>query len=189
MSKKIWTSIIIVVLVIAAIGFVFWRHHEHEIAISNQTLLQRRVKKVGIPSSSAPKTSNINTPEPAKTPNGNGDLQQGESVDTNGQAIATTPKSEWVTSDSGNITLEQPIANSTLSSGAKVIGTAKSPTVDYRLSDNSIGILTQGTLSVKNGKFSGVLYFTPKATSGQLDIFTTDDRGIELNEIQIGVKF
>lgn len=189
MSKKIWFSIGTIVLVVAIVGFFIWRQHEHDVKINNQTLLQRHVKKVDIPSTSVSKSSTSNTPEPAKTASGSGNLQQGESANTNGQAIANTPKNEWVTSDSGNITLEQPIAGTNLSNGAVVIGTAKLATIDYRLSDNSVGVLTQGTFNVNGGKFSGILHFTPKSSSGQLDIFTTDSRGIELNEIQIGVKF
>jgi hypothetical protein len=190
MTKKPMLIIFLIILVIVAIlGVGVWRHYEKDNS-SNNTSTRKEVKQVGIAKSLSNNNSGTqNTAVPAKTPNGTG-LQQSESTDTNGTTPATTSQNDWVTSVSGNITLEEPIADTTITSGTQVAGSAKSATtVDYRLSDNSIGVLTQGSLSVANGKFSGILYFTPKSNKGQLDVFTTNSMGVELDEIQIGVNF
>ena len=188
-KKPIFIVFSIILAVLVTIGFVVWHHYEKNNTIGNDSN-KKIVKQVGI-SKSAPNNNSPsgNTPEPAKNPSGTG-LQQSKSSDTNGTSTSNTSRNEWVTSVSGNITLEQPVVGTTISSGTEIVGTAKTTTtIDYRLSDNSVGVLTQGSLNVVNGKFSGVLYFTPKSNKGQLDVFTTNNRGVEFNEIQVGVNF
>ena len=185
MVKKIFISLLIIFI----LGLAFYLFHPRlNHVATNNLAVQKQVKKVDIPKNSTTIQPTTNTQSPTKNPNGTG-LMHSQSIDTNGQGVSNTPKNQWVTSVSGNITLQQPVAGSTVYSGLKVIGTAKVKSVDYRLSDNSIGVLTTGTLNVVNGKFSGILYFTPKSNAGQLDIFNTNSRGIEINEIDIGVEF
>lgn len=113
----------------------------------------------------------------------------GGATDTSGTAAANTNRSQWVVSASGVVTVKQPTANSRFQSGDTVSGSAKIDQVNYRLSDNSVGVVAEGTLSVVNGDFSGTLHFTPRGTGGRLDVFSTDSRGVEYNEVQINVSF
>lgn len=108
---------------------------------------------------------------------------------TNGQASTTTSPSQWVTSKSGVITVKQPTANATLTSGSQLVGTAQANQIHFRLIDNQTGVIAQGVLNVVNGKFSGNLNFTNQSSTGQLDVFTTTPQLVEENEIQIGVNF
>lgn len=117
----------------------------------------------------------------------------GTSVDKGGQTTATTidtPSSQWSTSKSGLITVKQPAVNSTLKSGDTLRGSSQTSSVNYTLADNVSGLVSQGTLSVVNGDFSGILSFTHRGTSGQLSVFTFDpSTGAETNVINIPVNF
>ncbi len=188
-KKPILIIISIFLLVLLVLGYVTW-HENDKKASTNSVSTRNVIKQVGIVKTPSSNSSNSeNTPEPDKSPNGTS-LQHSESSDTNGKAAANTPQNEWTTSVSGNITLEQPTAGTTITNGTEIVGSTKAATtVNYRLSDNSTGVLTLGTLNVVNGKFSGILYFTPKSNKGQLDVFTSNDRGVELDEIQIGINF
>ncbi|HVX58689.1 MAG TPA: hypothetical protein VG964_03045 [Candidatus Saccharimonadales bacterium] len=116
-------------------------------------------------------------------------LPQGGATDTHGQAAPSTPASNWTTSSSGLLTLQSPAANSTLKSGDLLAGTAKVDQIEYRLVDDQVGVLAQGSLSVVSGKFSGKINFSPKASTGQLDVFSYNASGAETNEVQVPVKF
>lgn len=147
------------------------------------------IKKAGTPVP-AP-TSNVSgsTSPSSKTPSANNTPTAGGSVDTGGTAPTATTQSQWIVSQSGNITLKQPIANSTLQDGAVISGSANVSQVSFRLVDNQIGVIDQGVLNVTNGNFSGILHFKSQATSGQLDVFSTEANAKEINEIQVTVTF
>lgn len=114
----------------------------------------------------------------------------GGGKDTNGSVSASTSPGQWVVSQSGNITVKQPVANAALQSGAVLSGSAKVGTVNFRLIDSKVGVISEGTLNVVNGNFSGVLSFTSQSSTGRLDVFSTDTPGgPELNEVQISVGF
>jgi hypothetical protein len=130
-----------------------------------------------------------NTPAPTKQPTSNTGNTIGGATAVNGQTSTPTNASQWIVAKSGNITVEQPLANATLHSGSILSGTAKVSVVNFRLIDNSTGVIAEGTLNVVNGNFSGALNFTPHSSSGRLDVFSTDATGVELNEIQITVGF
>jgi hypothetical protein len=61
--------------------------------------------------------------------------------------------------------------------------------VQYTLIDNNVGVISQGTIPVVNGNFSATIDFSPTATAGRLDVFTTDANGKEINEVQLQVNF
>ena len=114
----------------------------------------------------------------------------GGATDNNGADTSTaTPSSSWTTSQSGVITVKSPVTNQAIASGAKLIGTAKTPQVKYRLTDDKVGVISQGTVSVVNGNFSATINFTTQGKSGRLDVFTTDENDKELNEVQLPVSF
>jgi hypothetical protein len=113
---------------------------------------------------------------------------QGGAIDNQGAGTAQTPSSQWTSSESGAITLYSPTASSTLRSGGIISGTAKVGTVQYRLVDDQVGVLAQGSLSVVNGKFSGTLQFTPHSSSGKLSVFSFNGSGAEINRIEISLK-
>ena len=137
----------------------------------------------------APKQSDSTQTDPEKTPTSNVSRAQGGAVDTGGSALPTSNSSQWVISQSGYITVKSPTANAKLTDGSVISGSAKVGEIHYRLIDNVVGVVAQGTLSVVNGNFSGILHFQPKGTGGRLDVFSTDSGGVEYNEVQINVSF
>lgn len=121
--------------------------------------------------------------------NGSGSVNQGTSKDQNGNIPSTPNPTTWQQSASGLITLKQPSANSTLQSGFELSGSASVSKVQYRLIDNEVGVISQGFISIVNGSFGATISFQPHASSGRLDVFSTNDSGAETNEVQIPVKF
>ncbi len=128
-----------------------------------------------------------------KTPSTTPALSSESDKDENGQAVSGVPSnpSEWSTSSSGEVTVKLPTANETMQSGATVTGVASSgiTQVQYRLTDNVVGVISEGTINVVNGTFTAEVNFQTSGTTGRLDVFTTDSTGKELNEVQIPVNF
>lgn len=115
---------------------------------------------------------------------------QGGAVDNHGQSSSTpTDQSTWKTSDSGVITLKQPISGSTLKSGTELSGVATLDKIQYRLVDNAVGVIAQGALTVVSGGFSGTLQFQARSKTGSLAVFSFDDQGREVNRVEIPVAF
>lgn len=131
----------------------------------------------------------VSVPAVKNNSGGSSSVAQGGATDNKGSGATSTSPSDWASSSSGKITLQQPTAGSTLRSGDTLSGTAKVDTVQYRLVDDSVGVLAQGSLSVVNGKFSGVLNFTPHSSSGKLDIFSYSNGpySSEVNNIEVSL--
>lgn len=129
--------------------------------------------------------------QPNKILSSNSSVQNSGATDNHGASSSITDPQQWVVSKSGNITVKQPTANATVKTSSVVSGSAKVSEVQYRLIDDSKGVLATGPISVVNGNFSATLNFTHSASSGRLDIFSYDpnNAGVEINEIQIAVKF
>jgi cytoskeletal protein RodZ len=179
-AKKWIVLLVVAVLLIG--GGVYWRLRIYKPA-------SEVITTAGNLSQGATPNVSVNSPSQKKQPTSNTGRTIGGGIDTKGQTGTTTNPSQWITSKSGTITVEQPIANATVHSGSYLVGTAKVGTVSFRLSDDSVGEIAEGTLQVVNGKFSGKLGFTPHASAGELDVFSTNSRGVEFNEIQIAVRF
>ena len=171
-----------VLLLLVILGGAYWWYYLR----TPSTLV---VTKSGNFTGNSQPTSSATNPAPQKQPTSNTGHSIGSATDTNGQATTSTNPSQWVTSTSGNITVEQPVANASVRSGDTLSGTAKVSTVSFRLVDNSVGVVAEGNLNVVNGKFSGKLDFTAHSSGGQLDVFSTGPNGVEVNEIQIAVNF
>ncbi|MEI7674498.1 MAG: hypothetical protein WCI60_02075 [bacterium] len=110
-------------------------------------------------------------------------------TDTNGNQTTTTDKSLWTVSKTGEITVYTPTKDQILSNGATLSGASSLPVIYYRIIDNISGMITQGQLSVVNGKFSGTVNFATKATEGRLDIYGADDSGKEFSNVEVAIRF
>ncbi len=118
-------------------------------------------------------------------------FNQGTATDNNGQTTApvTTTPSQWQQSTTGVITVQQPLVNSTVAPGFTLSGTASVSTIQYRLIDDKVGVISQAIINVVNGKFSANINFKSYGSTGRLDVFNTDPNGKEINEVQINVSF
>lgn len=180
-AHRVLSALLLVVLVIAALELTNVTHFFHQRPQTTQVVV------AGTPIQAPKNTSKATPGKPIS--NTSGSRNSGGATDTHGSVTPQTASNQWVTSASGYITVKQPTANSKLQSGDTISGTAKVDKIHYRLKDNKVGQVAEGTLSVVDGKFSGTLHFTPQGTGGRLDIFSTDTQGVEYNEIQINVVF
>lgn len=183
---------ILILLLLVAIGLVLAiLQLTNVIHVFNNPAAKINVIKTAGTTTPSPKSdvSSSIPPSGTSSSNGSNNLSQGAFKDTTGTAATTTSPSQWIVSQSGNITVKQPIVNSTLQSGAVISGSANVSQVNFRLIDNQVGVIDQGMLNVSSGNFSGILYFQSHAASGRLDIFSTEPNGAEINEIQISVNF
>lgn len=73
--------------------------------------------------------------------------------------------------------------------GGDVYGVATVDKVQYRLIDNTAGVISQGFINVVNGNFSAAITFKPYASTGRLDVYSLDANGREVNEVQVPVNF
>jgi hypothetical protein len=178
MSKrsKIVITCVAVILVVTAVGLYLWSKH-HGSRYNAQT------------------TSNSPTAQPdysggnERNPNNGGSSSQGGAIDTGGKDVPQT--GIGVSSKSGLVTLVEPDKDSQIKNGQVVGGTVVGDIakVEYRLIDNEVGVLAQGTLNVVNKSFSGKLQFTSRSSAGRLDIYTYDASGSEVNNIELPVTF
>lgn len=183
---RVLIVLVVAALVIAGLELTNTTHLFHK---SPSKVVVTVGKPVVPPKKSSSSSSTASQPAPPKSPTGNNLVQSGGAIDNKGSCTPTARSSQWVTSQSRLITVKSPVANTTLKDGDQVIGSAGVNLVDYRLIDNTVGVLAQGTLSVVNGNFCGTLHFQPKGTGGRLDIYSTNTQGVEYNEIQINVSF
>lgn len=119
-------------------------------------------------------------------------VNQGTSIDKQGKVPANStipPTNQWTTSESGAITVKYPGANTTVKPGGDVYGVATVDKVQYRLIDNTAGVISQGFINVVNGNFSAAITFKPYASTGRLDVYSLDANGREVNEVQVPVNF
>ncbi len=181
--RSIVTTLIILGLILLGLELTNTTHILHN---PPQT---KYIVTAGTPVAAPKQKTGTTTRTADKTPVTNSSGGGNGVVDTQGSKHPDTDSSQWIVSQSGYITVKSPVANTKLSGGSEIIGSAKVAQVNYRLIDNNVGVLTQGTLSVLNGNFSGTLHFQPKGTGGRLDIFSTDAQGVEYNEVQINVAF
>jgi hypothetical protein len=172
-SKKLPLILLCALVVIAALAYWLWPSRE------SQTTAQ--------PPHS---TSKVTPPKGVPAVVGNTG-QQGGAVDLKGQPSSSLPpSSQWTSSPSGNITIQQPISGQTLHTGDTISGTAKVDTVAFILKDNAVGVIANGTLSVVNGKFAGSLGFTAHSGSGILEVYYPDpSTGAEKDLIKVNVNY
>lgn len=132
------------------------------------------------------------TPRNTNVPSGG--TNQGGATDNNtnstsGSSSGSGSSGSSVSSASGAITLTGISANDLLSNGEYLTGNATVGQIQFRIVDDTVGVLAQGQLSVVNGKFSGTLHFTPRGSTGRLDVFSYGTSGSEINSVEIPVRF
>jgi cytoskeletal protein RodZ len=171
--------IFLIIAVIAAGIFILIRHHNQP-RVTGSTL--NTIHKL--------------TPQPVPN-NGNkqpstpsSQVEQGTSTDNNGASTpVTTNPGQWSISQSGDITVKEPVQNALLQPGATLEGSASVNQVQYTLLDNQVGVISQGTINVVNGTFSATISFSKYSSSGRLDVYSSDANGKEINIVEIPVDF
>jgi hypothetical protein len=181
---KNWVTVIVIIALLV-IGSVFVYKWNHTDTASTKPVVK------GTPSTAASAPTSTSTPAPSSSATATDPTGQGGVVDNNGQTTGTIPPpSEWTSSTSGDITLQQPTNNSTVKSGNTISGLANTSTVSFILKDTSVGVIGQGSLNVVNGKFSGTLQFTPHANTGSLEVYYPNpSSGAEEDIINITVNY
>jgi len=109
--------------------------------------------------------------------------------DNRGNVGTPPPQTQWTTSPNGAIIVYSPARDTIITNGSTFTGKANSDTVSFRLIDNVSGVIAQGQISVVNGNFSGKFNFSTTASVGRLDIFNTKPDGVEMNNVEIPVRF
>jgi len=181
-KKKLLLGLLIIVLVVGGVALYIHQHDKKNLNLA----ANKGNKTVAVGTTSKP------TQQPTQHQVAtNNNTSQGGVVDQNGQTGGSLPpSSQWVSSTSGDITLQQPSANTTVQSGDTLSGLAKDSNVQFILTDNSVGLIAQGNLNVVNGKFSGILKFTPHSNSGKLEVYYPNPaNGAEEDIIEIDVNF
>jgi hypothetical protein len=180
-SKKLiaFIAVLVVIVAVAILELTNTTHLFHNTAVV-------RAPAKPITTLSTPKSTNNGVKTPSSST-----LTQGNPTDENGQVPSnvTANSSDWSTSTSGVITVKLPTANQTIQSGTTITGTASVSQVQYRLTDNQVGVISQGPINVVGGNFTATISFKAYGNSGRLDVFTTDSTGKEFNEVQIPVNF
>jgi len=176
-ARKLFIVIIILALITGSVLCILW--HDKKIFTARVS----SNSSVGTKSSSSKSTTHV--------PTSNNSTSSGGVLNQNGQTTGTTPpSSEWVSSSNGALTLQQPIANSTIQSGDTISGVANVSNVQFILTDSAVGLIDQGNLSVVNGKFSGTLQFTPYSGIGTLQVYYPNpNNGAEEDIVNISVNF
>jgi hypothetical protein len=180
--KRFYIPIIlaVVVIIIAVLELTNTTHFFHKSAV---------VRAPSAPIAKLPvqKAANNGNKVSSSTPT----LDKGTATDKNGQAASGVPTDpgKWSVSDSGVITVKLPGSNSTIQPGATLTGAASVGQVQYRLTDDRVGVISEGPVSVVNGNFTASINFTTHSSSGRLDVFSTEANGREINEVQIPVRF
>lgn len=175
-KRIVWLGVILIPLLAAATAYAYHQHNKPKPAQTTST--------------SKTAQSDYSGGKKRPTDGQSTGNSQGGAVDNKGDTTTPTDTTPAITSTTGAITVLGVPANSIIKNGDVLRGTVKGVTqVQFRVIDESVGVLAQGALSVVNGSFSGTLKFTPKAATGRLDVFSFDAAGAEINNIEIPVRF
>jgi hypothetical protein len=172
--------LVVVVIIMAVLELMNTTHLLHKSAVV-------RPPSTPITKLPAPNNATNGNKSPSSTPT----LNKGAPTDENGQTPSGVPTdpSKWSTSASGVITVKLPASNTTLQPGGTLTGSATINQVQYRLTDNQVGVISEGPINVVGGNFTASINFTTHGSSGRLDVFSTEPNGREINEVQIPVNF
>lgn len=108
--------------------------------------------------------------------------------DTNGQNVVEN--NNPALSSTKAITLSSPTDGAKIVNGSVVSGMATVGVVYYRIKDDIRGVIGQGTLSVIDGKYSGVLAVSSSGAEGTFEVYSLNaSTGAEENNIKIKVTF
>jgi hypothetical protein len=186
MAKKKKTStvkqhkqqlLVLAVVIVVVIGsFVYWRSTQPK-PVRQET---PRPTITSLPAKGNPKPEKSSTVATGSNP--------GTGTDTTPEKITTKP-TQWSASKSGVVVVQNPIIDQTIKPDAILSGTSSANTLQYRLIDDDTGIISEGSIDVKDGKFSVSMSFKSHASTGRLDVFTVNSSGVEEDEVQIKVNF
>lgn len=178
--KKRYLTALLVLLLVALMATL-------ELTNTTHLFHKQATISVAVPVKQPPSNS---TNSGDKTPSSSISINKGTAVDNKGAiSSVTTSSSSWAVSASGVITLKQPVSNDRIVSGVNLAGISTLNQVQYRLIDDGVGVISQGTISVVNGNFSANISFQAKSKTGRLDVFSSDSNGREINEVQVPVTF
>ncbi len=119
-------------------------------------------------------------------------IDHGNGEDKNGQIPKTgvpTDPSKWSYSSTRIIIVKLPTSGGKISSGDILAGSSTIAKVYFRLTDDEVGVISQGSANVIDGNFAVSISFTSHGNSGRLDVFNTENDGREINEVQIPVRY
>lgn len=90
-----------------------------------------------------------------------------------------------------SVTITSPAANSAVSGGTKLEGSAPAgfSRVSYRLQSDEKGLIGQGDLNVAAGKFSGTVYASQASGAGFIEVFVVDATGKEQGHAKVRVGY
>ncbi len=114
---------------------------------------------------------------------------EGTMSDNNGAVSSVPPESQWLTSESGVISVFSPLKDSLVQNGQQLSGKSTASTVSFRLADNVSGVIASGSINVVDGKFAGTFNFSTTASTGRIDLFTMTPDGVESNHVRIPIRF
>lgn len=160
------------IIVIAGGSYAWYRHHTHDWV---QTTSHEKTAQNDY-------TGGDNRPSHEGT-----GTNQGGATDNKGDKTAI-PDEIGAVSSSGVLSVVAPVSGGSLGSGDTLRGTAKGiARVQYRVIDDQVGVVAQGSLQTVNGTYSGTLHFDARSTSGRVDVYSYDSQYQEVNEVQIPV--
>lgn len=187
MLKQRKNSLVIIFVLLLTATAVYYFFLKKETAPNNGAVIDANSSTTSTEPSAQP---NFTSGEKREPGNALGEDEGYASIqDISGSSDKPIDKSKSLTSDSGEITLFEPKANALVSSGIRIAGETSLSSVSYRVVDSRTGVISIGELSVKNGKFSGLLTVETGATEGRLDIFGLRSDGNEFSNIAVPLRF
>ncbi len=180
---KVWLIPLVAIVVIVILVLYYFAHHNSKANTGLTNSTKQTIKSAESSPSSQPSSTSM--------PGASKSLNTGGSINENGQAVSNLPpSSDWATSSSGAITLQEPTVNTVLSNGDTITGLANVSNISFILSNSSVGLIDQGNLSVVNGRFTGKLDFTSTSKLGTLQVYYPNPtNGAEEDMVEIDVSF
>lgn len=183
MNKKIIIIVAVIVFIILSV-FAYIRFNEDTWFCQNGQWVKHGHPSSPIPTNGCGSAANQNVNKATVN-----------TANTNTQ----TEQTGSLTSESGNVIVESPVANEEISSPLKISGQARvfENRLNYRLNDGEGSVLAQGNITADSleagqfGQFSvEVNYLKPKSRQGTLEVFDYSAKdGSEADKVTIPVKF
>lgn len=179
--KKLKKSVIVIIsfLVLFALAAFAWVNLR-----SNDSPTVEKAKTTSTAPSAQEDFTDGDNRQPVESSRNEGTLN-----DNNGTINQTPAQSQWTKSNDGNITVYSPSASGLLKSGSQLTGASHLNNVSFRLIDDVSGVIAQGSLKVTNGTYSGTFNFDTIASTGRLDVFTTNPDGSEASNVEVTIRF
>lgn len=186
-KRKIFLSLGLILLLAFLTLMILEKTHTTDlIKMPGNTKITAKDKPAQTTSKEPSAQSTFSNGQPRSTTTTN--KTEGIVTDKHGTIPSTPDESLWSKSANGSLVVYSPTQNTTLTSGQSISGSSTSNRVSFRLMDNITGVISQGSISVVNGKFSGTFNFSSKATEGRVDFFTATPDGVESNNVSIPVR-